>query len=213
MDHTKQLSKHRIEALTDGIFAVAMTLLVIELRLPDHGPGDNEAALVEALRHLVPNFVSWVISFFVLALFWIGHHRLFHYVRHVDGRLLAITTFTLAGASLLPFASAANGHFPSFAGQVVYSLVMAMMGLAALMTVSYLKRHPELCVHPLPLDVYGAARFRTCGIICVAVLAVAISYAWPGKNIGNIAFLLLAFLRPLGERVGRRYAGKHSPLQ
>ncbi len=188
-----------------------MTLLVIELRLPEHGTGDNEAVLIEALRHLSPNFVSWIISFFVLALFWIGHHRLFHYVRHVDGGLLGITTLMLAGASLLPFASAANGHFPSFTAQLIYSLVMAEMGLAALLTVRHLRRHPELCAQALPLDVFAAARFRTSGIIFVAALAAVISYQWPGK--GNISFMLMAFLRPLGDWVGRRYVRRHSPLQ
>ena len=77
-------SKHRIEALTDGIFAVAMTLLVIELKVPEpatiHAPGDVATAVVR----LIPTFISWTISVFVLGIFWNGQHRMFHFVRIVD---------------------------------------------------------------------------------------------------------------------------------
>ena len=66
---------NRSEALTDGIFAVAMTLLVIELKLPQHGLVHSAADLLAALFALLPKAIAWVLSFFVLALFWIGHHR------------------------------------------------------------------------------------------------------------------------------------------
>jgi uncharacterized membrane protein len=107
MDHlnsgsTLQLSKHRIEALVDGIFAVAMTLLVIELRLPEHLGSD--AQLHEALLELLPNFGSWMVSFVVLGVFWMANHRIYSHVRHVDAGLIWWTLLMLGGASLLPFA-------------------------------------------------------------------------------------------------------------
>jgi uncharacterized membrane protein len=99
---TLQLSKHRIEALVDGIFAVAMTLLVIELRLPEHLGSD--AQLHEALLELLPNFGSWMVSFVVLGVFWMANHRIYSHVRHVDAGLIWWTLLMLGGASLLPFA-------------------------------------------------------------------------------------------------------------
>ena len=84
------LSKHRIEALTDGIYAVAMTLLVIELKLPAHELIKNQADLINAVGHLLPKFIAWIISFLVLSMFWLGHHRLFQIVRHVDGKLVGL---------------------------------------------------------------------------------------------------------------------------
>ena len=74
------LPLHRSEALTDGIFAVAMTLLVIELKLLDNGIVHSAGGPAEALAGLIPKAVSWTPSFFVLALFWIGHHRAFAFV-------------------------------------------------------------------------------------------------------------------------------------
>ncbi|MBL8525273.1 MAG: DUF1211 domain-containing protein, partial [Betaproteobacteria bacterium] len=105
------MSKHRIEALTDGIYAVAMTLLVIELKLPAHESIKTQVDLINAVGHLLPKFLAWIISFLVLALFWIGHHKLFHFVRHVDGKLLALNIVQLGAVSLMPFSSALSGEF------------------------------------------------------------------------------------------------------
>ena len=71
------LSAHRSEALVDGIFAVAMTLLVIELKLPDHASIHTSADLADALVGMLPKAFAWLLSFFVLVLFWSGHHRVF----------------------------------------------------------------------------------------------------------------------------------------
>ena len=81
-------SKHRVEGLTVGIFAVAMTLLVIERKVPDPHLIHSRQELAQALADLTPKALSWVISFLVLATFWISHHRLFHRVRQVDTGLL-----------------------------------------------------------------------------------------------------------------------------
>ena len=71
------LSIHRSEALTDAIYAVVMTQLVIELKLPDHTLIQGANALAQALADLLPKVLAWIVSFFVLAFFWFGHHRVF----------------------------------------------------------------------------------------------------------------------------------------
>ena len=76
-DTSHGLSIYRGEALADGIYAVTMTLLVIELKLPDHTLIQGANALAQALSDLLPKVLAWVISFFVLAFFWFGHHRVF----------------------------------------------------------------------------------------------------------------------------------------
>ena len=84
------LAKSRIEALSDGIFAVAMTLLVLDIKSPVNFYFTTTGELLDYLLTL-DSFAMYVISFFVLAIFWIAHHLLFHYVRHVDRRLLGST--------------------------------------------------------------------------------------------------------------------------
>lgn len=197
------LSKHRIEALVDGIFAVAMTLLVIDLRLPEHGHIQDQAQLREALAGLAPNVTSWLISFVVLAIFWVGNHRLYSHVRHVDARLVWFTILMLGGASLLPFATAVNSEFPSQLGQAVYSLVMSVMAFGAFLVATHIYRTPGLCAHPMDRDTYRGVCMRTFGVIIIALLAVVLAGVLPA-GAANAIFLLLFGLRRFGAAAGKR---------
>ena len=199
---TPQLSKHRIEALVDGIFAVAMTLLVIELRLPEHLHHATQAELSAALVALAPTFFSWVISFIVLAIFWAGNHRLYSYVRHSDGKLLAYTMLSLAGASLMPFASAINNQFASQLAQLVYSSVMILMAAGALLVATHLHRNPQLCAYAIDRATWRATMVRILGLMLVAAIAVPLAGLFPGS--ANFAFLLLFGLNPVSRAVARR---------
>lgn len=197
-----QLSKHRIEALVDGIFAVAMTLLVIELRLPEHANALSSAELLGVLRELAPTFISWVLSFMVLALYWTANHRLYSYVRHVDAPLLWYTILLLAGASLLPFASAVNSRYLSQLAQLVYASVMCLMSIGSLLVTIRIYRHPELCAHPMDKATFITTCIRTCIMIVIAILTVVVAGRVAG--IANSAFLLLFFARPLSKLLTRR---------
>jgi len=197
------LSKHRIEALNDGIYAVAMTLLVIELKLPAHESIETQVDLINAVGHLLPKFIAWVISFLVLSLFWLGHHRLFQIVRHVDGKLVGLNIVQLGLVSLIPFSSALAGEFgTSLFSQIFYSLNMALLSILALLIARYIHRHPGLCVHAMTEGAYRAARFRISGLILISAVAVLISMVLPAG--GNIAFMLMMVIIPISRRIEAR---------
>jgi uncharacterized membrane protein len=195
------LSKHRIEALTDGIYAVAMTLLVLELKLPEPRPPLTDAALRAELLHLAPKIVAWILSFFILAIFWFSHHRAFHYVRHVDRRLLWINLLSLLFASLLPFSSAMVGEYNMlFRAQALYAANMAVLALLAIWQLSHLGKHPDLCQPPgFPESVARGARFRCWSLVATAVVAAAIAYFEP--RFGTLAFMLMFLLGRIGRRL------------
>ena len=195
------IGKHRLEALTDGIFAVAMTLLVIELKLPESLHIQSGPELTQAILGISGKFIAWIISFFVLAIYWYSHQRMFHYLRHVDGKLVALTMFFLGWISLLPFASALSGQFVKApASQVVYSSVMLLIGLGAQLCSRHIHRHPELCGDsPMPPPMYRAARFRTAGLMLVALVAIPISQFIPGA--GNMAFMLMFVITAWARKI------------
>ena len=203
------LSKHRIEALTDGIYAVAMTLLVIELKLPAHELIHSQADLINAVGHLLPKFIAWIISFLVLSLFWLGHHRLFQIVRHVDGKLVGLNLVQLGFASLMPFSSALSGEFGNtLFSQIFYSLNMTFLSILAILTARYIHRHPELCVHPMSDGAYRAARFRVGGLIAISAVAVVIAMLLPYPAAGNMAFMLMMVIMPISRRIEARATTK-----
>lgn len=196
------LSAHRSEALTDGIYAVAMTLLVIELKLPDHGTIHGAADLAQALANLLPKVLAWVISFFVLAVFWFGHHRAFAQVRRADGKLVALNIGQLAFVSLMPFSCALVGeHGRELLSQVIYSINMFALAVMALLTARYIHRHADGVLMAMPLAAYRGARTRLVGLMLVSVAAVALQYVLP--TMGNIAFMLMALIMPLSRRAER----------
>jgi uncharacterized membrane protein len=100
------MTKGRLEAFTDGVIAVLITILVIELR-PPHG------ADLAALQPLVPTALSYVLTFVFIAIYWNNHHHMLQAARHVDGRILWANVHLLFWLSLTPFATAWMGdnHF------------------------------------------------------------------------------------------------------
>ena len=107
------LSKFRLEALSDGVFAIAMTLLVLEVKVPDLPRHAPEAEVVAALRSQVPNLLSYFISFMLAGTFWFTQHLAFHFVRHATRALCWINLVFLMFVSLLPFSAALLGHQPA----------------------------------------------------------------------------------------------------
>jgi uncharacterized membrane protein len=198
------LPLHRSEALTDGIYAVAMTLLVIDLKVADVGQLHDSRELAEALGALLPKATAWLISFFVLAFFWAGHHRVFSHVRRADSKLVWLNLIQLAFVSLMPFSCAVIGEKGLLLAQVVYSVNMAMLGLTALLILRHVHRHPALGPSPMPIANYHGARLRIGVLIAVSVVAVVLAWLVPWPGIGNTAFMLMAVITPISRRMEQR---------
>jgi uncharacterized membrane protein len=114
MDEETGLTKGRIEALTDGVFAIAMTLLVLEISVPQissHSADTVGAELSKRLFDLWPKIFSYVISFIILAIYWRAHHRQFHYITHSDGVLVWTNIMFLMAVSFLPFSTSLLGEY------------------------------------------------------------------------------------------------------
>jgi uncharacterized membrane protein len=103
----------RIETLVDGVFAIAMTLLVLGITVPSIA-NPTEAGLYQALINLLPNFYSYFISFILLAVFWRINHNQFNRIKRADGNLLWIIIIWLLFVALLPFSAFFIGEYGNF---------------------------------------------------------------------------------------------------
>lgn len=106
---TVLMEKNRMEALTDGIFAFAMTLLVTSMILP--GDAITSQSSGSALLSLLPEFYHYIIAFFVLAAFWMGHHEQFSNVHHIDNNFLYLNIIGLFFVTLVPFSTSFIGDY------------------------------------------------------------------------------------------------------
>jgi len=121
------IAKHRLEALVDGVFAIAMTILVLEIRVPDLAIHRSSSELLDKLHHAWPILTAYFLSFFLLGLFWFWHHRLMSKIVRVDVPIFILTLLFLALVSFFPFAAALLGRYP--ANPVSLMIYLPTMGL------------------------------------------------------------------------------------
>ena len=118
------MTKNRLEAFSDGVIAIIITIMVLEFKTP------HEADL-EALRSLLPIFCSYVLSFVFIGIYWNNHHHLLHAVQKVTGSILWANLHLLFWLSLIPFATSWMGEHSSHPWPVaVYGVVLALAGFA-----------------------------------------------------------------------------------
>jgi uncharacterized membrane protein len=129
------MGKTRIEAFSDGVLAIIITIMVLELKVP------HEASLA-ALGALWPVFASYVLSFVYLGIYWNNHHHMFHAVKHVSGGVLWANLHLLFWLSLVPFVTAWMGenHFATVP-TATYGAVMLMAGISYWILQQTLIRH------------------------------------------------------------------------
>jgi uncharacterized membrane protein len=129
------MNKNRLEAFSDGVIAIIITIMVLELRVP-HEP------TFDALRELAPVFFSYVLSFVYVGIYWNNHHHLWQAGKQVNGRILLANLHLLFWMSLMPFATAWSGE-TMFAElpMAVYGFVLWMAGFAYFLLVRAMISH------------------------------------------------------------------------
>ncbi len=132
-DNTKKfplMSLNRFEAFSDGVFAIAVTLLVIEIKAPDLSHTTSSEAVAKLLQ-VLPHVLSYATSFIVIGVVWINHHALFHFLKRVDRTTLVINLLLLMCVAFIPYPTALIGEYGSSLPVVVfYGLSLAVTGFA-----------------------------------------------------------------------------------
>ncbi|WNM17960.1 TMEM175 family protein [Flavobacterium capsici] len=118
------MNKTRLEAFSDGVLAIIITIMVLEIKVP-HG---NE---LSNLKPLIPIFLSYLLSFIYLGIYWNNHHHMMHTLKNINGGILWANLHLLFWLSLIPFATAWNGenHFAPTT-MMIYGVVLFMNGIA-----------------------------------------------------------------------------------
>lgn len=130
-------STARVEAFTDGVFAIIATLLVLELKVPVVEVASS-ANLLHGLAELLPEFIAFFFSFFIIAIYWVNHHHFFHNVERADWKLLWYNNFHLFWMATIPFTTAFIGkYYDSVVAVSLYALDMAMCALSFMLMIRY----------------------------------------------------------------------------
>jgi uncharacterized membrane protein len=138
-------TKNRFEAFSDGIFAIIVTLLVLEIKVPHIKDPASPWELFIALFYLLPKFLSWIISFLTVCVIWVNHHRLMNVFRSIDHGIFWWNAILLLWVSFIPFPTALLGDYPGnqLAG-ILYALILSFMGFSFYFLRRHVSRHPGL---------------------------------------------------------------------
>jgi len=161
----------RIVAFSDGVFAIAITLLVLNLSIPEHLPGDD---LTDALWDQRHDLFAYALSFAVIGRFWVIHHRLFGDVTGFDSRLLGVNLLYLSLIVLIPFSSQVLGdHGGETAAVVLYAANLALVAVMGQILFAHARRAGLLKTEP---ETYreGRRRSRLAAVVFTASIPVAL---------------------------------------
>jgi uncharacterized membrane protein len=137
------VTKNRLENCSDGVFAIAITLLVLDIKLPEV----NTLGLAQALIEALPRIAAYVMSFAIIGLYWISHHRTFELIAKVNGAVFWINLLLLLLVSFIPFPTALLGRYPNEALPIiVYSFTLIACNAVGLSLMAYLLFHPQLLI-------------------------------------------------------------------
>lgn len=188
----------RLETLVDGIFAIAMTLLVLALAVPDiTGPLSN-AAVQNALYGLIPSFYTLVISFILLALFWSNHHRAFHQIKEMNTVLLWINIIWLLFIVLVPFVASLTGRYGQFPiSHILFNLNMLGIAFFLFLNWYYADRKRFINEKISSRDISITKRTNIL-FISIALLALLLSFFFP-----RFSALVYLLIFPLEYLIGR----------
>lgn len=181
------MSKGRLEAFSDGVIAIIITIMVLELKVP-------HTADVEALKPLLPVFISYILSFLTVAIYWNNHHHMMHIVKQVSGPILWANTHLLFWLSLIPFVTGWMGenHFAKWP-VVLYGAVLMMAGFAY-----YLLAHSLTSLHGKDSMIGQAFGRDRKGILSIVIYAIGIglSFINPWLGFGCYALVTATWFIP-----------------
>lgn len=187
----------RVNAFSDGVFAIAITLLVLDIKAPSPWRVQNDTDLVRAIMASWPNFAAYVQSFLVVGVYWVAHHSLLDYVRRVDRTFLWLNNLFLLSVGFIPFPASLLGSFTVYrTASLVYGTSLVVTGLTLYMLWRYASRHHRLIDPDFPVARRRAITRRILAAPLLYVGAMLISFVHPILCLTMYALVPLGYIFP-----------------
>jgi uncharacterized membrane protein len=179
----------RLIFFSDAVFAIAITVLVLDIHLPAGGDSANNDQLLHMLAMLWTKYFAYVLSFWVIGLYWISHHRKFLLIKRFDSRLLGLNLLLLMVIAFIPFPTAVLSENGNRTATVFYALIMALGGLLVTLLWWHATRHHKL-VDP-HLDRRFVWREMIPAIATSAVFILSIGIAYMNVGLSRLMWIIL----------------------
>jgi uncharacterized membrane protein len=194
----EQLGLERLVFFSDAVFAIAITLLALEIRLPVLDGGLTNAELTSSLLALWPKYLGYSISFLVIGFIWIGHHRKFRFITHFDSNLLLLNLLLLMVIAFIPFPASVISEYGNRTATIFYALVMILAGLLSAIIWIYSSFQNRL------IDPTVDLRYRrkeTWGPLLMSVIfLISIGIAYLNDDLAKASWGLIIFIYLLSDK-------------
>ena len=191
------LGKGRIETLTDGIFAIAMTLLVLDMKVPKIPKGVAQAALELRVYDLWPKFLIYVLSFVICAVFWVSHNIQFHYIKRADRAFLWINIMFMMFVAFIPFSThLLSEHIGQQFAVIFYGCHLVSVWICLYLHWHYATRGLRLVDKDIHPNIVSAVTKRILIGPTIYLLAIGASFLSTGLSIGLYAFIVIVHILP-----------------
>jgi len=214
-DLRKEFQLERMILFSDAVFAIAITLLVIEIKIPElHGEHITDKALLGELKHLIPKFLGFIISFMLIGIYWTVHHRMFGYVTNYTPKLLRLNLLFLFFIALMPFST---GFYGEYTGVLMrdqlkvpmsfYVLNFACAGFVYYLMWVYITNPKNKVAEPsVDPEIAMLARIRSLTVPSVFVLMLIVAFLTNVIFAVYIPILIPIFLRIIQSRIQKKFA-------
>jgi uncharacterized membrane protein len=190
----RTLELDRVVNFSDAVFAIAATVLVLSISIPPNltDPGLDQK-LWDAFQDALPQIFAYALSFYTIGLYWLAHHRLFRFIRRIDGTFIILNLLELGLVALLPFPTETFGDYTSNRPAViVYALAVSAVGLSSTVKVWYAQAH-DLMLTSTPRDWLTHGLLR--GLSMPLVFLASIPIAFVSVTAAEISWSALVLLR------------------
>lgn len=186
---TDRFGLERLIFFSDAVFAIAITLLVLEIRLPSGMESMGEVQLLESLLGIWHKYLAYAVSFMVVGAFWISHHRKFRLIERYDGRLLILNLLFLMTIAFIPFPSSVISENGNRTGTIFYALIMIAAGLLITFLWWYSSRNNRLTASHI--DRKRRRREATGPLAIAAIFILSIGIAFIDDDLAKFSWLLI----------------------
>jgi uncharacterized membrane protein len=202
---TDDNSLGRLLTLSDGVFAIAMTLLALDLQVPDLKGHVTSQQLIHALAQHTDSYWSFLLSFYVIAIYWGGHRRLMRSVRVFNNDLVRDTIFLLLIVAALPFPTSVLGRYGGTAFALALYGAFNALATLALLLLTYDVRRCDPAAHHAETPADQLAAWTGWANLAVFLLCIPAGYLFGGNGPYVLLLLILTNRLPLMRSLARRY--------
>lgn len=187
----------RVNNFSDAIFAIAITLLVLEIKVPT-ADEVHQLGVDGLLMKRIPNFIGYVVSFFVTALYWRNHLQLFQYVKSIDDRLFWLNLWLLFFVVIMPFSTALYSYFFGHDNAFIfYTLNLAAIGFMSYTMAAYVIKKEVIAAQ---LGTIQSQWMKNRILIGPVIFLLSVPLIWISPWIGRLGFLMIFIVQAIADR-------------